>query len=80
MEKQYNLIHGDCLIEMKNIESQSVNLILADLPYGTTKCKWDSVIPFEPLWEQYKRIVKPNGVIVLTAGQPFTSVLISSNL
>jgi len=80
MEKQYNLIHGDCLIEMKNIESQSVNLILADLPYGTTKCKWDSVIPFEPLWEQYKRIVKPNGAIVLTAGQPFTSVLISSNL
>jgi site-specific DNA-methyltransferase (adenine-specific) len=80
MKKNYNLINGDCLIEMKNIESQSVNLILTDLPYGTTKCKWDVVIPFEPLWEQYKRIIKPNGVIVLTANQPFTSILISSNL
>ena len=49
MEKNYNLINGDCLVEMKNIKSKSVNLILADLPYGTTKCKWDSIIPFEPL-------------------------------
>ena len=80
MEKNYNLINGDCLVEMKNIKSKSVNLILADLPYGTTKCKWDSIIPFEPLWEEYKRIITSDGAIVLTAGQPFTSVLISSNL
>jgi site-specific DNA-methyltransferase (adenine-specific) len=80
MEKQYKLINGDCLIEMSKLDSNSVNLILADLPYGTTKCKWDTIIPFTPLWEQYKRILKPNGAVVLTAGQPFTSVLISSNL
>ena len=67
MEKNYNLINGDCLVEMKNIKSKSVNLILADLPYGTTKCKWDSIIPFEPLWEEYKRIITPDGAIVLTA-------------
>jgi site-specific DNA-methyltransferase (adenine-specific) len=71
---------GDCLVEMDKIAGKSIDMILCDLPYGTTACKWDSVIPFEPLWEQYERIIKPNGAIVLTASQPFTSVLVTSNL
>ncbi|AUR96531.1 DNA methylase [Vibrio phage 1.226.O._10N.261.48.E5] len=74
------LINGDCLEEMKNIPDGSVDMILTDPPYGTTACKWDSIIPLEPMWEQLKRIVKPNGAIAMTASQPFTSVLISSNL
>ena len=74
------VIQGDCLIEMKNIADKSVDMILCDLPYGTTACKWDTIIPFEPLWEQYKRIIKDNGVIVLTASQPFTSALVMSNV
>ena len=74
------LLKGDCLIEMRNIADSSVDMILCDLPYGTTACKWDSVIPFEPLWKQYKRVIKDNGAIVLTASQPFTSSLIMSNL
>jgi site-specific DNA-methyltransferase (adenine-specific) len=74
------LFKGDCLIEMSKIPDGSVDLILTDPPYGTTACKWDSVIPFEPMWEQLKRIIKPNGAIVMTASQPFTSVLICSNL
>lgn len=73
------LYHGDCLEVMKNIPDKSVDMILADLPYGTTKCKWDTIIPFSPLWEQYGRAIKDNGAIVLTASQPFTSVLIMSN-
>jgi site-specific DNA-methyltransferase (adenine-specific) len=73
------LIHGDCLIEMGGIADGSIDLILADLPYGTTACKWDSVIPFAPLWAHYKRIIKRNGAIVLTASQPFTSALVMSN-
>ena len=64
---------------MKDIPDCSIDMILCDLPYGTTACKWDSVIPFEPLWKQYKRIIKTNGAIVLTASQPFTSALIISN-
>ena len=64
---------------MPQIPSGSIDLILCDLPYGTTACKWDVIIPFEPLWEQYKRIIKPNGAIVLTASQPFTTDLINSN-
>ncbi len=76
----YNLIHGDCLEEMKNISDQSIDMILCDLPYGTTACKWDEIIPFEPLWEQYNRIIKDNRAIVLTATQPFTTKLIWSNL
>ena len=71
---------GDCLEVMKNIPDKSIDMILADLPYGTTACKWDTIIPFEPLWEQYKRIIKDNGAIVLTASQPFTSVLVMSNV
>ncbi len=73
------VLQGDCLELMKDIPDGSVDMILADLPYGTTACKWDTIIPFEPLWEQYKRIIKPNGAIVLTASQPFTSALVMSN-
>ena len=74
------LIHGDCLEEMKNIPDGSVDMVLTDPPYGTTACKWDSVIPLEPMWEQLKRAIKPNGAIVMTASQPFTTILISSNM
>lgn len=73
------LLQGDCLELMKDIPDGSIDMILADLPYGTTACKWDTIIPFEPLWEQYRRIIKPNGAIVLTASQPFTSALVMSN-
>lgn len=75
----YELHLGDCLQVMNTIPDASVDLILCDLPYGTTACKWDSVIPFEPLWEQYSRVIKDNGAIVLTASQPFTSSLVLSN-
>ena len=75
----YQLHLGDCLEVMKQIPDGSVDMILCDLPYGTTACKWDSVIPFEPLWEQYRRVTKPNAAIVLTASQPFTTALINSN-
>ena len=73
------LFQGDCLDIMPLIPDKSIQLILADLPYGTTKCAWDSIIPFEELWKQYKRIIKPNGAIVLFCSQPFTSALIMSN-
>ena len=72
------LFQGDCLDIMPLIPDNSIDMILADLPYGTTACKWDTIIPFEPLWEQYKRIIKDNGAIVLTASQPFTTDLINS--
>ena len=74
------ITEGDCLQVMKGIPDKSVDMILCDLPYGTTACKWDTIIPFEPLWEQYKRIIKDNGAIVLTASQPFTSALVMSNV
>lgn len=74
------LFKGDCLEVMKNIPNKSIDMILCDLPYGTTACKWDTIIPFEPLWEQYERIIKDSGAIVLTASQPFTSALIMSNI
>jgi site-specific DNA-methyltransferase (adenine-specific) len=73
------LFQGDCLEIMPLIPDKSVQLILADLPYGTTACKWDSIIDLDLLWKQYKRIIKDNGAIVLTASQPFTTKLISSN-
>lgn len=73
------MIHGDCLEVMPKIPDKSVDMILCDLPYGTTACKWDTIIPFEPLWEQYKRVINDNGAIVLTASQPFASSLIMSN-
>ena len=71
---------GDCLERMKEIPDASVDMVLADPPYGTTACKWDSIIPLEPMWEQLKRIIKPNGAIVMTASQPFTTTLIASNM
>jgi len=74
------LIQGDCLEKMKDVNDKSIDMILCDLPYGTTACKWDTIIPFEPLWKQYKRIIKDNGAIVLTASQPFTSALVMSNI
>ena len=77
INKIYNM---DCLEGMKYIDDKSIDMILCDLPYGTTACKWDTVIPFEPLWEQYERIIKDNGAIVLFGSQPFTSQLINSNL
>ena len=74
------LIHGDCLEEMKKIPDGSVDLVLTDPPYGTTACKWDTVIPFEPLWAQYKRMIKDNGAIVLFGSEPFSSLLRCSNI
>ena len=75
-----NLMLGDCLERMKEIDDGSVDMVMCDLPYGTTACKWDSVIPFVPLWAQYRRVCKRNAAIVLTASQPFTSALVMSNL
>jgi DNA modification methylase len=74
------LMLGDCLERMKEIPDGSVDMILTDPPYGTTACKWDSVIPLDLMWDQLKRIIKPNGAIVMTASQPFTTTLISSNM
>ena len=78
--KRFDLYFGDCLEKMKNIEDGSVDLILCDLPYGTTDCKWDNIIPFDLLWEQYNRVIKENGAIVLFSAQPFTTKLINSNI
>ena len=78
MEYDY-IERGDCLELMKDIPDKSIDMILCDLPYGTTKNKWDSVIPFEPLWEQYNRIIKDNGAIVLFSQMPFTVDLVASN-
>lgn len=77
---QFQLYQGDCLELMSLLPDQSIDMILCDLPYGTTACSWDVVIPFEALWAQYKRIIRGNGAIVLTASQPFTSKLANSNL
>jgi len=76
----YNIINGDCLVEMKNIKEKSIDMILCDLPYGMTKNAWDIVIPFDKLWYEYNRIIKDNGAIVLFGSQPFTSIMITSNL
>ena len=79
MEK--NSVHlGDCLELMKTIPDKSIDMILCDLPYGTTYCKWDSILPLDKLWEQYNRIIKDNGAIVLNSAEPFTSILICSNI
>lgn len=77
---EITLMQGDCLERMKEIPDGSVDLVLTDPPYGTTACKWDTVLDLGRMWKELKRIVKPSGVIVLFAGQPFTSILISSNL
>ncbi len=74
------VFHGDCLELMKDIPNGSIDMILCDLPYGTTACKWDVVIPFEPMWEQLNRIIKPNGAIVLFGSEPFSSALRMSNI
>lgn len=78
--KNGELLNGDCLELMRQLPDHSIDMILCDLPYGTTACKWDTVIPFEPLWEQYHRIAKERAAIVLTASQPFTSALVMSNI
>ena len=75
-----NLMQGDCLELLKTIPDGSVDLILTDPPYGTTACKWDSIIPFEPMWAELKRIIKPNGAIVLFGSEPFSSALRMSNI
>ena len=75
-----NLYQGDCLEVMKQIRDKSIDMILCDLPYGATKCKWDVVIPFDKLWEQYNRIIKDNGAIALFGSEPFSSKLRISNL
>ena len=75
-----NLMKGDCLELMKSIPDGSVDLILTDPPYGTTQCKWDSVIPFDLMWEQLKRVIKPNGAILLFGSEPFSSALRMSNI
>lgn len=80
VDENTKIVNGDCLEVMKQIPSESIHLILCDLPYGTTKCKWDSIIDMDKLWTEYKRIlIKPTGVIVLFGQQPFTTKLISAN-
>jgi len=79
VEKKVELYNEDCLDTMKRIETASIDMILCDLPYGTTACKWDVIIPFNELWNEYERVIKDNGAIVLFASQPFTSALIMSN-
>lgn len=74
------LVQGDCLDKMKDIPDGSIDMVLTDPPYGTTACKWDSIIQLEPMWEQLKRVIKQNGAIVMTASQPFTTTLIASNM
>jgi site-specific DNA-methyltransferase (adenine-specific) len=77
--QRYTLYHGDCLDVLPQIAPQSVDAVICDPPYGTTACTWDSVIPFEPMWEQLRRVIKPRGAIVLFGSQPFTSALVMSN-
>lgn len=74
------LINGDCLLEMEKISSESIDMVLTDLPYGTTKCKWDICIPFNKMWAQLNRIIKSNGAILLFGGEPFASALRMSNI
>ena len=74
------LINGECLQELTKLESNSIDMVMVDIPYGTTACKWDTVLDLEIMWEQLNRVVKDNGAMVFTASQPFTSVLVSSNL
>ena len=78
-EKGITIYHGDCLEIMPDLLANSVDAIITDLPYGTTACKWDVVIPFEPMWAHVWRILKQNGVFITTASQPFTSALVMSN-
>ena len=75
-----NIVRGDCLEVMKGIPSGTIDMVLADPPFGTTRCKWDTVIPLDPMWVELRRVLKPRGVIILMSAQPFTSVLVCSNL
>jgi DNA modification methylase len=75
----YTLYNGDCLDVLSGLAPQSVDAVICDPPYGTTACKWDSVIPFEPMWRELKRLIRPRGAVVLFGSQPFTSALIMSN-
>ncbi len=78
---EVNVVYNeDCFETFKRIDDKSIDMVMCDLPYGTTACKWDTIIPFEPLWREYKRIIKEHGAIVLTASQPFTSALVMSNI
>lgn len=79
-EGKKEILLGDCLELMKDIPNGNIDMILADLPYGTTACKWDTILPFDKLWEQYNRIIKPNGAIVLFGAEPFSSLLRTSNI
>lgn len=79
MNFNYRLLEGDCLEKMAELSDGSIDLVLTDPPYGTTACKWDTVIPFEPMWEQLNRVVKKNGAICLFGSQPFSSSLVMSN-
>ena len=79
-QNSITIYHGDCLAVMPTLRAGSIDAIITDLPYGTTACKWDVVIPFAPMWEQVKRLLKPHGAFVTTASQPFTSMLVMSNL
>lgn len=76
---QIDLLHGDCLDWFPDLSTGSIDMVLADPPYGTTKCKWDTCIPLAPMWEHLLRLIKPNGAIVLFGAQPFTSALVMSN-
>lgn len=78
--KKYELLQGDCLCKMKEIETGSIDLVLCDLPYGTTSCRWDSIINLDELWKEYDRVTKENAAIVLFSAQPFTTKLINSNM
>lgn len=78
--KKYELQNGECIEIMRQIEDKTIDMILCDLPYGTTDCSWDHIIPLDEMWEQYNRIIKDNGAIVLFSAQPFTTKLIHSNL
>ena len=78
--KNYHVMRGDCLDRMEDIEPESVDLVVADLPYGTSYCRWDSVIPFEPLWEFYQKVIKPGAALLFFGTQPFVTSLIASNL
>jgi len=80
MKPEIITLHGDCLEIMPTLRAGSFNAVICDLPYGITACEWDTVIPFVPMWENIKRLIKPNGAVVLFGSQPFTSKLIMSNL
>jgi len=79
-EGKKEILLGDCLELMKDIQTASIDMILCDLPYGTTACNWDTILPFEPLWKEYERIIRPNGAIVLFGSEPFSSALKMSNI